>query len=105
MICKKSKHDFEKNYHLHFWRYISANYNEAHPNMGQKKQKVFHFWQNRVDFILVDTVNRKIISRFIFFTFSLHWKNLIFSVSNDNIDWFLNFEPDSVILSVEDLIQ
>ena len=30
---------------------------------------------------------------------------MIFSVSNDGIEWSLNFEPDSATLTVEDLVR
>ena len=30
---------------------------------------------------------------------------MIFSVSNDGIDWSLDFEPDSVTLTVKDPVQ
>ena len=32
-------------------------------------------------------------------------KTMIFSVSNDRIQWILNFAPDSVIIAVIDLVQ
>ena len=39
------------------------------------------------------------------YTFSLHYRNMIFSVSNDGIQWFVDFGPDSVTLTVKDLVQ
>ena len=60
----------KKKSHLHFWKKSSANHNQAHPNLNQKKQKLFHLWHNRVDTPLVDTVNRIILYILIFCTFS-----------------------------------
>ena len=50
----------KKKNHGHFWRVFSANHNQAHPNLKQKRQKLFHLWNNCVDTPLVYTVNQKL---------------------------------------------
>ena len=51
----------KKKIHLVFWRNFSANQIQAHPNLNQKRQKLFHLWLDRVDTPLVDTVNQNFI--------------------------------------------
>ena len=94
-------------YKRHFlsWRNFSANHHQLHPNLSQKRQKTFPLWHNCVDFPLVDTFNQKFFSSPVFYTCSLHYSNLIFSVSNKGIEWSLNFVPHSVTLTVKDLVQ
>ena len=60
--------------HLVFWLNFSANQNERHSNLCQRKQKFFHFfhyWLHCDDFPLVDTVNQKFFSSLISYIFSL----------------------------------
>ena len=95
----------KKKIHLDFWRNISANHNQEHPNLNEKRQKLFHLQHNRVDAPLVDTVNQNFIYSFIFYIFSLHKSNKIFSLTNDGFEWSLEFEPDSVTLTVKDHAQ
>ena len=57
---------------LHFWRKVSANQIQAHPNLNQNVQKLFHLWYNPVDAPLVDTVNQNVNYILILYTFSLH---------------------------------
>ena len=61
----------KKKSHLHFWRYFSANHNQVHPSLTQKKQESFHLWLYRVDTPLVDTVNREFLYLLILYIFSL----------------------------------
>ena len=82
----------------------SANLNQAHLKLNQKRHKVFHLWHSLVDTQLVDTVNHNFIYILIFYTFSQHQSNMIFSVSNDGFEWSLDFRPDSVTLTVKDLV-
>ena len=89
-----------------FWRNFFANHNQAQPNLNQKRQNLFHLWHNCVDNLLAfDIVNQNIIYILFFYTFSQHWSNKIFSVSNDGIEWSLNFGPNSVTLTEKDLVQ
>ena len=38
----------KKDSHNQFWRKSPANHNQAHPNLKQKRQKLFNLWHNRV---------------------------------------------------------
>ena len=72
-FARKTRRDYEKEKnHLHIWRNFSANHIQAHPNLNQKRRKLFHLWYNRVDNPLVDTVNQNFIYILILYTFSLH---------------------------------
>ena len=51
----------KKRYILHFRRLLSANHNQAHPNLSQNKQKFFHLRHNRVDSPLVVQLTRNSI--------------------------------------------
>ena len=95
----------KKKIHLHFRRYFSANNNQTHPKLNQKRQKFFQLWHNRVDTPLVDTVYQNFIYNIILYTLGLHWSNMIFSVSNDDNEWSLDFWPDSKTLTVKILVQ
>ena len=54
---------------------------------------------------MVDTANQRIISSLFFYSLSLQWSNMIFSVSNDDIEWFPDFGFDSVTLTVQNFFQ
>ena len=75
------------------------------PEPELESSKLFLLWHNRVDTPLVNTVNQKFIYIIILYTFSLLESNMIFSVSNDGIEWSLDFGQDSVTLVVKDLVQ
>ena len=94
----------EKN-HLPMWRSFSAYHNQPYPYLCQKKQESFYSWYSGVHFPLVDTVNQKIISCLIVYTFSLQLGNMLFSVSNDGFEWSLDFGADSNTPTVKDLVQ
>ena len=94
----------KKKNHLYIWRNFSANQIQAYPNLNQKRQKFFHLWYNRVDTPLVDAVNQNFIYTLILYTFSLHGSNKMFSASNDGIEWSFDFGPDSVTLTVKNLV-
>ena len=105
----------KKKNHLHLWRNFSANNNQAHPNLNQKKVKWVQIWSKRINFLLSDDLSDIFIFQIISFNFNLQstatqlafnlQKLLIFSVSNDGIQWTLNFNPDSVTIAVIDLVQ
>ena len=65
--ARKTSRDNEKEKQSSSLKKISANQNQAQPNLNQKRQKSFDLWHNGVDTPLADTVNQK----FIFYTFSL----------------------------------
>ena len=94
----------KKRNHLHFWTNCSVNQNQALPNLRQKRRKSFHLWHNCVGSQMVDTVKQKFNSILILYTFSLQWSNTSFSVSNDAIEWSLDFGLDSVTLILKDLV-
>ena len=54
---------------------------------------------------MVDTVNQEFLSVLIFNTFSLQLRSMIFSASNDGIEWSLEFGSDSFTRAVKDLVQ
>ena len=93
-----------KKNHLHFWWVSYANNNAAHRNLCHKRKNSFHFWRKLVDSTLVDKVNRSFICILIVCTFSLEWSHMIFSVSNNGIEWSLDFRPNSVTLKVKDVV-
>ena len=42
----------KKKSHLHFWRNFSANHNQAHPNLSQKRTNRVQIWNKRICFLL-----------------------------------------------------
>ena len=90
----------KKKSHLHFWRNFSANHNQAHPNLIQKRLRWVQIWKKRIRFLLVDDLSDIFIFQIIFFNFNLQstatqiafnlQKNMIFSVSNEGIQWILD---------------
>ena len=49
-----------------FWKILTTNCNQSHPNLCYKKPNSFHVWNNRVASPLIDTFSQKLISFFIF---------------------------------------
>ena len=43
-----------KKNHLNFWRNFSANHNQAHPNLNQKRTNRVQIWNKRIRFLLAD---------------------------------------------------
>ena len=70
-FASKTSRDYEKGKPITFLKKCSASQIQAHPNLNQKRQKLFHLWYNRVDTPLVDTVNQNFIYILILYTFSL----------------------------------
>ena len=72
-------------------------------------------WNKRIRFLLVDDLSNIFNFQIFLFFFNLQstakvqssnlQKIMIFSVSNDGIQWSLDFGPDSVSIAVNDLIQ
>ena len=95
------QHVQTENVHPLFWRKISANHNQAYTSSCPKRQKkTIPFGQNRVDFLLVATVIRKLRSSLNLYTFNLQSGKMTFSVSNNAIESSPDFGPHSVILTV-----
>ena len=99
VVTKKSKIG------LQLWGRWSANHHQAHLNLNQNRQKSFLSGHNRVDSPLVDTVIQKFSSIVFLYTFSPQKRNKIFSVSNDGFEYCLESGPDSVDVTVNDLVQ
>ena len=104
-----------KENHHRFWRKFSANYNQAHTILNQKSLKWVQIWNKRIRFLLADDLSEIFIFQIILFNFNLQstaihltfnlQKIMIFSVSNDGIQWTLDFGPDSVGIAVNYLDQ
>ena len=66
-------------------------------------------WKNRFTLLLAFLLQHKFIFLFIFQTFlklttrSFTINRMQFTVSNNGTQWFLDFDPDLVVLSVKDL--
>ena len=80
-------------------------------NLFQKRQRFYHIWNNSVTPLLVVLLQHKFTFRFIFQTFlqlttrsfTINTMQFTVSVSNNGTQWILDFDPDSVVLSVKDL--
>ena len=105
----------KKKNHFHFWRNFYANHKQAHLNLNQKRLKWVQIWNERIRFLLIDDLSHLFNFQIILFNFNLqstsqltvnlHKIIMIFSVSNDGIQWTLDFGPDSVTFSIIDLDQ
>ena len=83
--------------------------------MNRKSLKGDQIWNKRIRFLLVDDLSDIFIFQIILFNFNLQstatqlafnlQKIMIFSVSNDGIEWTLDLCPDSVSIAVNDLDQ
>ena len=94
-----------------FLRQSQPSTSEPEP----KSLKWVQIWNKRIRFLLVDDLSDIFISQIILFNFYLQstatqltfnlQKIMIFSVSNDGIQWTLDFARDSVTIAVIDLVQ
>ena len=57
--------------HLHFWRNFSANHNQAHPNLNQKKLERVQIWNKRIRFLLADDLSNIMIFQIFLLIFNL----------------------------------
>ena len=99
----------KKKNHLHLWRNLSANHNQAHPNLNRKMLKWVQIWYKRSRFLLADDLSDIFIFQIFLFNFNLQStatqltfnleKLMIFSVSSDGIQLTLDFGPDSYYCS------
>ena len=117
MFCKKDESRLRKRKAIFiFWWNCSANHNQAHTNLNQKMLKRVQIWNKLVRFLLADDLSDIFIFQIILFSFNLqstaqiystnlHKIIMIFSVSNDGIQWTPDFGPDSVTIAVNDLDQ
>ena len=83
--------------------------------MNQERTNQVQIWNKRIRFLLADDLSNIFNFQLILYsftpqstanqlTFNLQ-KIMIFSVSNDGIQWTLDFGPDSVTIAVNDLDQ
>ena len=83
--------------------------------MNQKKANQIQIWNKRIRFLLTDDLSNIFNFQLILFSFTLQstaiqltfnlQKIMIFSVSNDGIQWTFDFGPDSATIAVNDLDQ
>ena len=75
----------------------------------QKKQRFYHIWNHGVTLLLASLLQHKFTFLFVFQTFlevttrSFTINTMHFTVSNIGKQWILDFDPDSVALTVKDL--
>ena len=60
-----------KKNHLLFWLNFSANHNQAHPNLKQRRLKWVQIWNKRIRFLLVDDLSDIFIFQIILFNCNL----------------------------------
>ena len=60
-----------KENHPRFWRFFSANYNQAHRILNQKSLKWNQIWNKRIRFLLADDLSDKFIFQIILFNCNL----------------------------------
>ena len=101
----KTSRDDEKEKPSPFLKYFLRQSQPSTSEPEPKKVESIHLWHNRVDTPLVDTVNQNFVYIIFLNVFSLHESNKILSVSNYGIERSLDFGPDSVTLTVQDLVQ
>ena len=108
----------KKKNHLQFWRNFSANQFQANANPHQKWLNRVQKSSKRIHFLLADDIwatysflksfrslsTYKQPLKFLQLAVNLR-KILIFSVSNNRLQWTLDFGPDSVAIAVNDLVQ
>ena len=61
----------KKKNHLLFWRNFSANHNQAHPNVNQKRTNQVQIWNKRIRFLLADDSSNIFNFQIIIFNFNL----------------------------------
>ena len=115
-FARKTSRDYEREKPSPFFLEISPPITTKHTlNLNQKRLKRVQIWNKRIHFLLVDDFSPLFIFQIFLFNFNLqsssqltanlHKIIMTFSVSNDGIQWTLNFGPDSVTVSVNDLDQ
>ena len=88
---------------LFCWR-TSANHNLLQLNLNPKRKKSLQCYSKGVAPIGW-RYELNIQLWFLLYIFHLHSSSMIFAASNEGIQWFLDFGPDSVILTVETFVQ
>ena len=57
-FAKKTSRDYKKGKSTPFLKKFSVNYNQAHPNLNQKRTNWVQIWNKRMCFILADDLSR-----------------------------------------------
>ena len=60
----------KKKCHPHFWRSFSANHNQAHPNLNQKRLNWVQIWKKRIRFLLAEDLSNFFSFQIILFNFT-----------------------------------
>ena len=91
----------KKKNNLQIWRNFSANHNQAHLNLNQKKIKNLSIYGKIVSMPhwLIQLTKTHFHSHFIHFQFTVNEHDFL------SIGWSLDFGPDSVNLTVKHLVQ
>ena len=113
--ARKTSRDNEKEKQSPFSKKFLSQPVSSKSEPAPKRLKCVQKWKKLVRFPLVDDLSNKFNFQIILFTFNLQstatqltinlQKIMIFSVSNDGIQWTLDFGPDSVTIAVNDLDQ
>ena len=64
---------------LHFWRSFSANHNQAHTNLNEKRTNRVQIWNKRIRFLLADDLSHILYFYIILFNFNLHSTSQLYS--------------------------
>ena len=71
---------------LHFWRSFSANGNQAHPNLFQKRTDRVQIWNKRMRFLLADHLGHMFNFQIILSNFNLQSTSQIFQLTQNHHD-------------------
>ena len=113
--AKKSNRDYEKEKPSPVLKNFLT---QSQPSTSEREPKgtnQVQLWNKRIRFLLADDLSNIFNFQIILFNFTLQstatqltfnlQKTMIFSVSKDGIQWFLDFGLDSVTIAVNDLDQ
>ena len=60
-FARKTSRDYEKENPSPFWRNFSANHNQVHPNLNQKRTNRVQIWNKAIRFLLAHDMSRILI--------------------------------------------
>ena len=114
-FAKKKSRDYEKEKPSPFLKKCLRQSQPSTSEREPKRTNQVQIWNKRISFLLADDSSNIFNFQIILFNFTLQstatqltfnlQKIMIFSVSNDGIQWTLDFGPDSVTIAVIDLVQ
>ena len=70
-FARKTSRGYEKGKPSPFLRNFSANHNQAHPNLSQKRTNRVQIWNKPIRFLLADDLSHILIFQIILFNFNL----------------------------------